>query len=399
MSAYRFDAPDFSLHNVRAVLPDRIVEDAVVVVEDGCIADVRERTHGRPSGSIDGHGSFCLPGLVDCHSDGLEKEISPRPNVVLPVDFALRSYEARVRSAGVTTLYHGIGYQNGTRHSRTIERAEAMVTALHNRRVEHDALVDHRILYRLDARYPEGYAALGSRFAVGMGPLEPCPYVSYEDHTPGQGQYKDAATYRAWIAGSDENIGKDPDVELARVISERDALIEYRAENLKWLAALASDKRVRLVCHDPTSREDIENALRWPAAVAEFPTTLEAAQAARDHGMPTVMGSPNVMRGGSHSGNVSAEELVRRELCTALASDYQPATMLAAAFQLAERGSATLPAAVKLVTTGPATMLGLADRGTLELGQRADMMLCHFDGRWPTVRQVWRAPSVVLSLV
>ncbi len=396
MSAYRFDSADFTVHNVRAVLPDRIIEDAVVVVEDGYIAAIEEGSHRRPTGSIDGHRSYCLPGLVDCHSDGLEKEISPRPNVVLPVDFALRSYEARVRSAGVTTLYHGIGYQNGTRHNRTIERAEEMVSALHNRRLEHDALVDHRILYRLDARFPEGYAALGSRFEGGMGPLEPCPYVSYEDHTPGQGQYKNAATYRAWIAGSTEYVGKDPDIELARVIAERDALIEHRDKNLMWLAALAGEQRVRLVCHDPTSREDIENALEWPAAVAEFPTTLEAAQAAHDHGMPTVMGSPNVMRGGSHSGNVSAEELVKHGLCTALASDYQPATMLAAAFQLADRGSASLPAAVRLVTAGPANMLGLTDRGTLEVGQRADMVLCHFDGRWPTVRHVWRAPSAVL---
>lgn len=399
MSTYRFDTADFTLHNVRAVMRDRIIDDAIVIVEDGYIAEVRQRGPSRPDSSIDGYGSFCLPGLVDCHSDGLEKEISPRPNVVLPVDFALRSYEARVRSAGVTTLYHGVGYQNGTRHSRTIERAEEMVRELHNRRLEPDALVDHRILYRLDARYPEGYRALGARFDSGMGPLEPCPYVSYEDHTPGQGQYKNPETYRSWIAGSVENAGKDPDEELARVIAERDALIEHRAENLRWLVALAREQRVRLVCHDPTSRQDIEHAALWPASVAEFPTTVEAAHVARDHGMPTVMGSPNVMRGGSHSGNVSAEELVKLGLCTALASDYQPATMLAAAFQLAERGSASLPVAVRLVTEGPATMLGLTDRGSLDVGQRADLVLCHFDGRWPTVRHVWRATSAVLSPV
>lgn len=349
-----------AVHGVRAVLPDRILEDATIIIEDGRIASI-ESNGTRPPGSIDGSGAFCLPGLIDSHSDGLEKEINPRPGVMLPEAFALRSFEARMRSAGITTVFHGIGFEDDPHYARTVD------------------------------------LALCERFAAKPDPLDPAPLVSFEDHTPGQGQYRDIEFVRKGMATSPKYAGRDVDEALAERMALRESMAHNREHGLAWLRSEAIASRLRIVAHDPTTRDDIAEARTWPAEVAEFPTTLEAARAAREFGLPSVMGAPNVLRGGSHSGNVSAESLVRENLCTTLASDYQPAAMLAAVFLLAKRGAASLPRAVRLVTDGPAGMVGLQDRGRLEVGLRADLLLCTFDGTWPTVQQVWRGPIVTTA--
>ena len=381
-----------SVHNVRAVLIDRLVENATIVVEDGVIVDIGEGGP-RPPDSVDGRGAFCLPGLIDSHSDGLEKELSPRPGVVFPVDFALRSFESRVRGAGVTTIFHGVGYEADSRHQRTIELAEEFVEALQFRARADDALVDHRILYRLDARDPDGYLALSRRFTERPDPDDLRPLVSFEDHTPGQGQYRDVEVFRAYLANSGNYAPELVNDVLAEKIADRDSRFAVRDLSLAWLRLQASAARIRLLVHDPTDSNDIAIAASWPASIAEFPTTVEAARAAFSYGLPTVMGAPNVLRGGSHSGNVAAEELVRLDLCSVLSSDYQPSTLLAAVFMLAERKATPLPRAVRLVTDGPAEMTGLTDRGRLEIGLRADLIVCRYDGRWPTVWSVLRAAS------
>jgi alpha-D-ribose 1-methylphosphonate 5-triphosphate diphosphatase len=393
-SAERIDEMnDYAIHNVTAVTPSDLIEDACVVVENGIITELTSmRGHVKPTGSIDGRGAYLLPGLVDVHSDGLEKELSPRPGVHFPEAFALRSFEGRLRGAGVTTVLHGVGYEKDVRHGRTVDLAHRLTEILRERRADENSLVDHRILYRIDARDPEGVVAL-SEHLDDIAHEGEFAHVSFEDHTPGQGQYANVDAYKTWLESRTEEV----DAELQRVIAARSELLANKDPNLRMLCGLARQGRIRLLIHDPTTAEEIMDASGWPASIAEFPTTIEAASAAMRCGMPTVLGAPNVMRGGSHSGNVSAEELVRLNLVSCLASDYQPATMLAAAFLLAQRNACTLPHAVRLITDGPANVLQLGDRGRLEVGYRADLALCDFDGSWPSVRQTWRAftPSLV----
>jgi alpha-D-ribose 1-methylphosphonate 5-triphosphate diphosphatase len=381
---------DYALHNVVVVTPEALIPNASVVVEQGVIAYMGSGPETRFVGSLDGGGSYLLPGLIDVHSDGLEKELSPRPGVVFPEAFGLRSFEGRLHGAGVTTAMHGVGYEHDDRHERTVELAERLTIALRVRRADPGALVDHRILYRVDARDLDGVSALEAHLD-SLGRTESAAFVSFEDHTPGQGQYSNVDHYRRWLRSRTDNV----DEELQRVIDKRAAKLENRDPNLARLCRLAQDGRINMLVHDPVTADDIDTAAAWPASIAEFPTTVEAAHAAIELGMSTVLGAPNVMRGGSHSGNVSAEELVRKNLVTCLASDYQPATLLAAVFLLAQRGACSLPSAVRLVTEGPAKMLGLADRGRIEVGRRADLVLCDFDGSWPTIRQTWRAPSAI----
>ena len=376
------------VRDVRAVLADRIVDDATVVCEGGLIVDVVEGPRSEP-GAVSGHGALCLPGLVDTHSDGLEKELRPRPTSRFPHDFALRNFEQRLRAAGITTVFHGVGFEERSEYGRTIEQAEASCAVVDERSGDADVPVDHRILFRMEARSHRGLPEAEAYFGGLDGPV--LPLVSFEDHSPGQGQFRDVAKYAASIPDDKvpEGMTRDQFVD-ARIAAAEEA-IHLRESKLEGLVAHARAGRIRLLAHDCEDPQQVATAhAEWGASVAEFPLTIEAARRARDLGMATVMGSPNVILGGSHSGNVAAEETVRAGVCSGLASDYLPASLLAAAFLLAERGATDLPGAVGLVTAGPAALAGLDDRGRLEVGRRADLVLVTPDGRWPRVRATWR---------
>ncbi|WP_405594131.1 alpha-D-ribose 1-methylphosphonate 5-triphosphate diphosphatase [Streptomyces sp. NBC_01092] len=383
---------DYVLGHVRAVLPDRVLDDALVAVRDGRIAAVEPHQAGLEA-DVDGQGMLCLPGLVDVHSDGLEKEQLPRPGAELPLEFALLSFEGKLRAAGVTTAFHGAAFEEsgGRGMRRTLENARRICAAVAGRGGE--GLVDHRILHRLDVRCPEGLAGLRQRLAeIGDGDGGPV-LVSHEDHTPGQGQYADRAYYERYLVGTRGVTQDEARAYVDRLIVDRDGRLDVREEALDWLGEQARAGRVRLLGHDPSSAREIEELCERGGAVAEFPTTAEAAKAAREHGMPVVMGAPNVLRGHSHNGNASGRELVARGLVTALASDYLPSGLLGAALLLAEEGLAPLPETVGLVTGGAADVAGLRDRGRLEEGLRADLVLAEPGRPWPVVAAVLRAAS------
>lgn len=381
---------DFVLTNVVAVLPDRLVPDATIVVRDGVIHDVIGGIDP-PGNAIDGGGAYCMPGAVDTHSDGLEKELRPRPGVVLPMEFALRSFEGRVRAAGVTTVFHGIGFENGAKYDRSVEQALAMCDVVERRAVSGRAPVDHRILYRLDIRDADGFEALRSHVdgaLVGCRRVDgsPPPLVSYEDHTPGVGQYTDRSRFERYVAGTR---GLDDDAAkryIDDVVEERDAQLSNRDAAMPWLADRARSGAITLMCHDPAEVADVDEAIISGVTISEFPTTIGAAHASREGGLRIVCGAPNALRGESHSGNVSARDLVRAEVCDSLASDYLPSTLLGAVGQLVEGGVCDLPRAVALITSGPAATVGLFDRGRLEPGYRADLVVFELHGALPTVR-------------
>jgi alpha-D-ribose 1-methylphosphonate 5-triphosphate diphosphatase len=181
--------------------------------------------------------------------------------------------------------------------------------------------------------------------------------------------------------------------QVAVIAAERELIRHNRDIAIPWLTQLAKEGSISLIAHDPASEEDIAEATTWNASIAEFPTTVEAARAAHAAGMRTVCGAPNVLRGGSHSGNVSAAELISLGLCDGLSSDYLPFAMLGAVGILVSQNVCTLPQAVHLVTAGPATTMNLLDRGTLEIGKRADLTICSLDGALPKVLSVISATT------
>lgn len=374
--------------DVRAVTPYGLVDGAVVVSEAGRIVEV-----GRgpaPAGALDGRGLLCLPGLVDAHTDGLEKEVAPRPTARFPEDFALLSFEGRVRAAGITTVFHGVSFEERSEYNRSIALANRLCDVIHERgRAGTEVGVDHRILHRLEARSPVGLDALLDRVDESRA-ASPAPVVSFEDHSPGQGQFRDLDKFRAAIDTAKLPAGMSADEFVDRQFAAAESRLVYRERSRVRLGELARAGEIRLLAHDLEDAAQVAESHGWGASVVEFPLTRDAAEEARRRELPVVLGAPNALRGGSHSGNVAARELVAAGLCTALASDYLPATMLAAAFRLAD-GACDLPAAVRLVTAGPARAIGLADRGRLEPGSRADIVLVDDRGSWPEVRGVWRA--------
>jgi alpha-D-ribose 1-methylphosphonate 5-triphosphate diphosphatase len=364
---------EYLIANVRAVTPDAIIDRAVITVVDGRIAAV-DHDNRVPDGAIDGHGLLALPGLIDSHSDGLEIEISPRKTTRFPLDFALTSFEGRVRAAGVTTVFHGLGYQEKPRSGRSVELAGQICQAVRGRRTDGTASIRHELLYRFEARDPVAIEPMLAdvRQSQEAGLIN--ALVSFEDHTPGQGQYRNPEQFYSWVDPA-ETGGLSVEDYVAKLMADAEELRPYREKNLARLAALARSGEIRMVAHDLDSPEAVEAAAEAGSSIAEFPVTVEAATAAREAGMFIVTGAPNVMRGLSASGNVSARELIEAGLCDVVASDYMPSALLASALTLVDQGLCDLPTAVALITAGPADMVGLDDRGRLEEGAVADLVL------------------------
>lgn len=372
---------DYAVRNIRAVLPDQIIRHATVVVREGRIAGILT---GRSDtlADLDGANLLLTPGFIDVHSDALEGERMPRAHAEVPLEFALASYEGRIASAGTTTMFHGAAFQHQT--ARGLTRRAHLALEMCLAVEEHLSYrVDHRVLHRLDLLSEEGARTLKRRLDA-LPEDAPAQLVSHEDHTPGQGQYADPQVMLRSLMDADGLNLADAQEQVQRLIREREQNLPIREANLAWLAEEAARGRIRLLGHDPDSPEEITALAARGGSVAEFPTTRAAAQAAREQGLSIVAGAPNILRGVSHSGNISARELVEAGLVDALASDYLPTGLLAAAALLAKHGILPLPEAVGLITSGPARVAGLDDRGTLGEGLRADFALIDDStGEWP----------------
>lgn len=378
-------AHTYTIRNVRAVLPDRVLDNASVFVRDGRIDGITEGGRNDPA-DLDGGNLLLTAGFIDVHSDALEKERSPRANAEVPIDFAIASFEGRVSSAGITTMFHGAGFQHqlASGVQRSAERGLETCTVVDATR---SYRVDHRVLHRLQIHSEEGADALAHRLgSMPDGRADVPPLVSHEDHTPGQGQYADPDVMKASVIASEGLSEAEADRRVTRLVEESRAGAETRKRNLAWLSTLAAAGRVRLLGHDPDTAGTVDALHSRSGAVAEFPTTLEAARRARELGLLIVAGAPNAVRGESHSGNVSAAALAEHGLVDALASDYMPTSLLAGAFVLVRQGLLDLPAGISLLTSGPARVGGLDGRGVITEGALADFALIDDAiGRWPRV--------------
>ena len=370
------------LTNATIVSATRIIEGGTVVVEDGTIAEIAPRSYPDDARALDLGGRYLLPGLIDLHNDALEKEIAPRPGASFDPSFALLHLDRKLAAAGVTTEFHAIYFGERDTGERSITFANTLTRAIADFRTKPQATVDHQILYRIDLRSPDALAPLLD--ALGDAPL---PYVSYNDHTPGQGQFNDLAEYRNYIrtilpVGTTEAV-------LDQTVAERLARIaETDAAALAMAHRLADEARRRgliLSSHDDDTPARVDLMHQLGCTIAEFPITVAAAERAAARGMAIAMGAPNAVRGGSLTGNASALDLLARGLVDILIADYHAPSLLAAVFLIAERGLLDLPAALRLATATPARAVGLTDRGTIAPGQRADLIAVEYHRHQPIV--------------
>jgi alpha-D-ribose 1-methylphosphonate 5-triphosphate diphosphatase len=374
------------LTRARVVLGTEIVADAGVVVEDGRIAAIAP-VHSGAAKETDLGGDLLLPGLVDLHCDALEKEIEPRPKVRFPVPFAIAAADRRNATAGITTVFHAVSFATGEFGVRSAQFAAEVVHAIRRERAA--CLVDNRIHCRYEITDPAGYGALGALLETGAVDL-----LSFMDHTPGQGQYKDPNVYRAYMRKQYQD--SEEAIE-ARIEAKRNEASQASAR-VEELATTARRAGIAMASHDDDEADRIAWHRRLGVTISEFPVRREAAAVARDAGLVTVFGAPNVLRDASQSGSVRAREMVASGLAGALCSDYAPMTMLAATFALVDAGILDLPAAVRLVTANPAKAAGLADRGDVSVGKRADLVAVRpRDGR-PEVVGSWVNGEAVLRV-
>jgi alpha-D-ribose 1-methylphosphonate 5-triphosphate diphosphatase len=348
--------------NARVVTREQVLEGATIVLEEGRIAGITHQTETSGE-TLDAAGRYVLPGLVDLHSDAIEKQLAPRPGVEFSPETAFVEMDRYFVSSGITTGFHALSLMEGKGRNvaRSIRLCE--VVAL----FRGQGLARHELHLRCEL--PEEGAISAAEKILK---LREVGIVSMMDHTPGQGQFRDLEWFRRyWVEdrGMDEAQVSEA---IARAGSEDHGLA---LDRVRRIARASKDGGTVLASHDDDTPERVELLAEHGVRISEFPVNAESARRAKELGLSVCMGAPNVVRGRSSGGNLDATEATKLGLVDALCSDYHPPSMLQAIFKMAEKRILSLPRAVNLVSAGPALAAGLSDRGEIREGALADLML------------------------
>ncbi|MXN64947.1 alpha-D-ribose 1-methylphosphonate 5-triphosphate diphosphatase [Stappia sp. GBMRC 2046] len=371
---------DHVFSNARLILPDAVIDGSLSTRKGNIAALAMGPT------TVTGHdceGDYLLPGLVELHTDHLETHYAPRPKVRWNPVSAVQAHDAQIACSGITTVFDALRIGMDDEADLKVDDMRRLADAIETGLAEHRLRADHFIHLRCEVSSPDVMDAFASFDEDPRVRL-----ISLMDHTPGQRQFTSLDAYRVYYQGKRGFNDEQMDAYIAKRQAQASKLTP---QNRKDIAATAAERGIIVASHDDATTDHVREAVELGTSIAEFPTTLEAAKASREAGMNVLMGAPNVVRGGSHSGNVSARELADAGLLSVLSSDYIPMSLLQAAFQLAEEVEAiTLPDAVRMVTKTPAEATGLNDRGAILEGRRADLVQVRLVGNVPIVRGVWR---------
>jgi alpha-D-ribose 1-methylphosphonate 5-triphosphate diphosphatase len=372
------------LTNATLILEDGVLH-GTIVIRDGLIADITEgRT--KAAGAEDLAGDILMPGIIDLHTDNLERQVQPRPGARWPSRSAFLAHDAQCAAAGVTTVFDAlcVGNLNFDIDDRvkTFRDGVEDLTALAGSGLFKS---DHFLHLRCEMPAENMLGLVEDTIPHPLTRM-----VSLMDHTPGVGQYADLERFRR-RKGIDGLLLAEVDAQIAELQARR---LELRAPQRRLLLEMVHSSRQRgrmivLASHDDETLGEVEENHADGITISEFPVRLAAACAAKALGMDVIAGAPNIVRGGSHSGNVSAADLLAAGAVDALASDYVPPALIEAAFAAADAGL-PVPQAVALVTSGPARLAGLADRGRLAVGLRADLLRARRHGGLTAPVAVWR---------
>lgn len=372
----------WSIARARLVLPGQVVMGGARI-HGNRIASIWSGDD-RPDDAIDFDGDFLLPGLIELHTDNLEKHLLPRAGAAWPALPAMLAHDAQCLAAGITTVLDAMSLGDLEEYGGRIGTLRNALAALDEAR-EHGLLrSEHYLHLRCELSWP-GLLEL----AEPLLKRRDLRLLSLMDHTPGQRQYHDVSQYRTYysrngIIWSDE--------EFSAVLEERRAQqTQHRALQLAGIMRLARQHGLLVASHDDTDVAHVDEAVAVGARISEFPTTLAAASAAREHGLSIVAGASNLVRGGSHAGNVAAITLAEAGCLDILSSDYMPTSLLQGAFILHEQAGWTLPEAIATVSAAPAAVLGFNDRGQLGGGFRADLLRVRLHRSQPVVHSAWVA--------
>lgn len=371
---------DLILANATLVLPDEAVTGSIVV-RNGKIHDM-DLGAAVPTGAEDCEGDYLSPGLVELHTDNLERHIHPRPKVDWPHQAAIVAHDAELASVGITTVFDAIRVGSiVSNDSRAYGKyARAIATEIMSMRDSGGLRISHHLHLRAEVcseTLIEELAEFDHSDRVGI--------VSLMDHTPGQRQFTDVSKFEKYVRGK-HGLSAD---DFADYVEFLQGLRETLGEDHEAATVQAAQRLgAVLASHDDTTAAQVATSAKYGIRLAEFPTTVEAARAGRSQGIANIMGGPNLVRGGSHSGNVAAIELADAGLLDILSSDYVPSSLLLGAVMLGQHWG-NMAKGLHTVTAAPAHYTHLHDRGRLAKGLQADMIRFRLTEGVPALRAVW----------
>ena len=374
-----------AIKNGKIVTPSKVVEGKVLLLKRDRIYGLADNT-GDIETVIDAEGRYILPGLIDVHSDAIERYIQPRPTSQVDFDFGLGVCEQDLLVAGITTMYHSISlFQDeffGKSPLRTKENVQKLADLIASTEAR-QKLIRHRFHLRIEIDNLEAFDIVSHMIREGK-----VHQISFMDHTPGQGQYQDLTVYYNSIA---ERGGKEMEtIGFEGVLEHHKKKSTLSYEQLKELSDLAWAKGIPVASHDDDTEAKLTMNQQIGVRISEFPITLNVAKAAKALGFFTVVGAPNIVRGGSHSGNLSGVEAVLENAADIICSDYYPAAILHSIFLMHQEHGVPLHKMVKRATQNPARAMRTdADYGAIKSGKKADLLIVDTETDRPVITHVF----------
>lgn len=367
--------------NARVVTATEVFT-GTVAVRDGLIHEVSPGRSQLPQAQ-DLEGDYLMPGLIELHTDNLEKYMNPRPGVDWPSASAVLAHDAQVVSAGITTVFDALAIGDVNPKGNRLQQLPVMLKAITQAQEQGHTRAEHRLHLRCELSHAKTLDVFQELVESPLVQL-----VSVMDHSPGQRQFVKLEKYREYYQGKYHLSDADMDsfIEL-----QLDNSRQYSDRYRRSIVHECHERLLSVASHDDATLEHAQESADYGMSIAEFPTTVEAAKASHQLGLKVLMGAPNIVRGGSHSGNVAAADLASQGVLDILSSDYYPSSLLQAARLLADQDEGyELPSAVATISLAPARAAGLHDRGEIRAGLRADLLRVRSHESQFVVQHVWR---------
>ena len=381
------------IKNGNIILPDRVDYGGSVLIGDGRILKINTADESEADEVIDASGRFVMPGMIDIHSDMIESYIQPRSTALMDFSMGFMEAERVLTMCGITTMFHSISmYKEGAWDVKEIRRPSCVkkLVKLVSDYQKGMRLIRHRYHLRYEIDNIECYDEVKQMLEEKTVNL-----LSFMDHSPGQGQYRDLEIYRKHL---EEGINEVSDAEFEEIVRREKEKDSLSFRQLKEMADLARSNGVSVASHDDDSVEKLQVNREFGVKISEFPVTLDIAREAVKQGFLTVLGAPNILLGGSHSGNLSAGDAIRAGAASILVSDYYPQALLQAVFRLYRDGELPLWEATALVTKNPAEAVGMdGEIGTIEEGKKADLLIVSDEHAFPAVEKVFVDGSCIFG--